>query len=439
MSGMPPDDGLELQPIDPDAMAEVFAPTCRVAVLSVHTSPLDAPGVGDAGGMNVYIREVAADMARRRVLSDVYTRRAAPDDHDVLPVDPGVRVFSVPAGPQRPVHKDLLPRLIGRFTDAVAGRATLDGPYDVLHAHYWLSGVAGAELKERWGIPLVVSFHTLARVKDVASTGERPEPVFRKRGEDRVIAAADRIIAPTSTERRQLIELYGADPARIHVTPPGVDLERFRPGDREAARTRFGLPEAPTIVFVGRLQPFKGTDVAVNALARLDRLVPDAQLVVAGGDSPSGKRGERVRLTLQARRLGVSERLRFLEPVPHDELPDLYRAADVVVVPSASESFGLVALEAQACGTPVVATDVGGLRLTVRDGETGYLVGREPGAFAAALSRVLADRATRERLGANAVRLARRFPWSRTADGILEAYASVMACPNVQRAAAGVR
>jgi D-inositol-3-phosphate glycosyltransferase len=386
--------------------------------------------------MNVYIREVAEEMSGRGVRSDIFTRRTDLDDPGVEEMAPGARVFTVAAGPPRPVHKDRLPRLVRRFAESIADV----GPYDVIHAHYWLSGVAGAFLKQLWGAPLVVSFHTLARVKDVSSTGDTPEPIFRKRGEARVIEAADRIIAPTETERGQLIELYGADPDRVYVVPPGVDLNRFAPGDEVAARRRFGFGDDPTVVFVGRLQPFKGTDIAVQALAHLQRMVPDARLVIVGGDSPRGSRGERMRLRLAARRLGVADRLRFLEPVPHRELPDLYRAADVVVVPSASESFGLVALEAAACGTPVVATAVGGLRLTVRDGETGYLVGeRDPAGFAAALSRVLADPSARRRLGGNAVRLAQRFPWSRTSDGILEAYASVMACPDVRRALAAVR
>lgn len=410
--------------------------SCRVAVLSVHTSPLEPPGSGDAGGMNVYIREVAAEMARRGVRSDIFSRRTDPDEPGVQEVAPGVRVFSARAGPVRPVHKDRLPRLVRRFAESIADI----GPYDVIHAHYWLSGVSGSYLKRLWDVPLVVSFHTLARVKDVASTGETPEPIFRKRGEARVIRAADRILAPTEIERGQLLDLYDADPSAIHVVPPGVDLERFTPGEAGAARRRFGFEDTPTIVFVGRLQPFKGTDLAVQALARLGRMVPDARLVIVGGDSPRGSFGERLRLRLAALRLGVADRIRFLEPVTHAELPDLYRAADVVVVPSASESFGLVALEAAACGTPVVATDVGGLRLTVRDGVTGYLVGtRDPSSFAAALSRVLADPSAAERLGANAVELARRFPWSRTTDGILEAYGSVMACPDVRRALAAAR
>ncbi len=408
-------------------------PSCRVAVLSVHTSPLELPGSGDAGGMNVYIREVAIEMARRGVRSDIFTRRTSPDEPDVQELVPGVRVFAVTAGPARPVHKDVLPRLIRRFTDAVDEIGQREGPYDAIHAHYWLSGVAGAHLKRRWAKPLIVSFHTLARVKDVASPGDPPEPLFRKRGEARVIRAADRIIAPTLTERDQLIEYYDADDTRIAVAPPGVDLEKFTPGDRAAAKRRFGFSDDPLVVFVGRLQPFKGTDIAVAAMTHLGRMVPDAQLAVVGGDSPRGSTGESIRLKLAARRLGVSDRLHFMDPVDHTELPELYRAADVVVVPSASESFGLVALEASACGTPVVATAVGGLRLIVRDGESGYLVSkRDATSFAAALSRVLADPGAQTRLGANAVRLAHRFPWSRTTDGILEAFAAVMACSDLR-------
>ncbi len=406
-------------------------PSCRVAVLSVHTSPMETAGAGDAGGMNVYIREVAKEMAKRGVRSDIFTRRADPDTPDVQELYEGVRVISIKAGPPRPVHKDVLPRLVRRFAEAVVPY----GPYDVIHAHYWLSGVAGTYLKEAWTTPLVVSFHTLARVKDVASPGDPPEPIFRKRGEVRVIREADRVIAPTDTERDQLIEYYDADPTRIFVAPPGVDLERFTPGDRAAAKRHFGFSDDPLVVFVGRLQAFKGTDIAVNAMRHLKRMVPDAQLAIAGGDSPRGAGGERMRLRLAARALGVAEQLRFMEPVGHTLLPELYRAADVVIVPSASESFGLVALEASACGTPVVATAVGGLRVIVRDGESGYLVERRDAKnFAAALSRVLADPGAQHRLGANAVRLAQRFPWTRTADGILEAFASVTACPDVKRA-----
>jgi D-inositol-3-phosphate glycosyltransferase len=429
------DPDLTPQPID-EAIARALQPSCRVAVLSLHTSPLEQPGAGDSGGMNIYIRKLAAELAQRNVCTDVFTRRTSPDEPEVQNVMPGVRVIAVQAGPPRAVHKERLPMLVRRFADAIAARP--DGPYDLVHAHYWLSGMAGGWLKRRWDVPLIVSFHTLARVKDASKTGEHPEPMFRKSGEDRVVRTADRIVAATDIERAQLLELYGADGGRVDVVPPGVDLDVFVPEGRTRSRERFGFGDAPTIVFVGRLQPLKGAHVALAAMARLKRMVPDARLVIAGGDSPRGRRGERMRLALAARRLRVVRRVEFIEPLPHDQLADLYRAADVVVIPSASESFGLVALEAAACGTPVVATAVGGLRRLVHDGHTGYLVARRsPGEFAAALSRVLADPATRERLGANAVRLARAFPWTRTADGLLRSYASVMACQGVQRALAG--
>lgn len=432
------DSGLTLQTIDPDTLAGAFRPSCRIAVLSLHTSPLEQPGKGDSGGMNVYIRKVALEMARRNVFSDIFTRRTSPDEPEVVEVVPGVRVFAIEAGPPRAVHKERLPRLVSRFVEAIFNRAAIDGPYDLVHAHYWLSGVAGTLLKQQWGVPLAVSFHTLARVKDAASPGEHPEPMFRKRGEDRVVRLADRIVAATEIERSQLIEYYDADPTKVVIVPPGVDLDVFSPEGRDAARRRFGFGDHPTAVFVGRLQPLKGAHVALGAMARLKRMVPDARLVVAGGDSPRGRRGELLRLTLAARRLGIVRRIRFMEPLPHEELAELYRAADVVVIPSASESFGLVALEAAACGTPVVATAVGGLRKLVHDGHTGYLVfRRDAPSFAAALSRVLADREARERMGANGVLLAGQFPWGRTATGLLEAYASVMACEGVRAALMG--
>ncbi|MEX2393875.1 MAG: glycosyltransferase, partial [Actinomycetota bacterium] len=247
--------------------------SCRVAVLSLHTSPLELPGSGDAGGMNVYIREVAIEMARRGVRSDIFTRRDDPDEPEVRELAPGVRVFSIKAGLARPVHKDLLPRLVKRFADEVADVVEGEAPYDAIHAHYWLSGVAGTHLKERWNVPLVVSFHTLARVKDVASPGDPPEPLFRKRGEERVIASADRIIAQTGIERDQLVDLYNADPSRLFVTPPGVDLNRFCPGDRAAAKRKFGFSDDPLVVFVGRLQRFKGTDIVVDMMVHLNRMV----------------------------------------------------------------------------------------------------------------------------------------------------------------------
>lgn len=427
------DSGLTLQPLDPEAMAEAFAPRCRVAVLSMHTSPMEQPGAGDSGGMNVYVRRVALEMAARRVSSDIFTRRTSPDEPEVTQLAPGVRVFRIPAGPARPVHKDRLKRLTGEFVDGVAERTALDGPYDLVHAHYWLSGLAGVGLADRWDVPLLASFHTLGRAKEAG--GGSTESVARKRSEDEIVRAADRLVAGSEPERTDLVRLYAADPERIEIVSPGVDLEVFRPEGRDEARRRFGFGDHPTVVFVGRLQPLKGPHVALAAMGRLARVVPDARLVIVGGESPRGTTGERVRLALAARNLGVARRVRFVDPLPHERLADLYRAADVVVIPSAAESFGLVALEAAACGTPVVATAVGGLRRLVRDGQSGYLVpNRDPEAFAEALSRVVSDPEARDRLGAQAVDLARGFPWSRTAEGLLRAYSAVMACPDIERA-----
>lgn len=409
--------------------------SCRVAVLSLHTSPLDQPGSGDSGGLNVFVRKVASQLALRGVHSDIYTRRTSPTEPDVVEIAPGVRILSVTAGPVRPVHKDRLPLLTTRFARAVAEMA--DAKYEAIHAHYWLSGVAGALLKEEWDVPLLVSFHTLARVKESSGSGEAPEGVFRKRGEDRVVEAADRIIASTDIERDQLIEHYGCRTDQVAVVPPGVDLDLFHAKRREESRRQFGFGETPTVVFVGRLQPLKGPHIAIGAIARLRKMVPDVALVIAGDESPKGTWGESVRLKLRARSLGVIRRTTFLEPLPHDELASLYRAADAVVIPSSSESFGLVALEAAACGTPVVATAVGGLRRLVQEGQTGFLVRRRTSrAFARALSRVLTDPGARARLGENGVAMAQRFPWSRTADGLLDAYASVFACEGLRRALA---
>lgn len=431
--GVTRDAELAPQEFDSQAVLDAVNPHCRVAVLSLHTSPVEQPGTGDSGGLNVYVRKVAEAMGRNGVLSDIYTRKTSPNDPEVRTLAPGVRVLAVPVGPARRLSKERLPHLAQDFAEEVARRALVEGPYDVVHAHYWLSGMAGGILSERWGVPLIASFHTLARVKELIGDTEPAEPPVRTEGETYVINAAARVIASTELERAQLTELYGAAPDRVAVVPPGIDLELFRPEGRDAARRRMGFGAEPTVVFVGRLQPLKGAHVALQTMARLRRMVPDARLVIAGDDSPRG-RGERARLRLTARRLGIGANVTFMDPLPHEELPTLYRAADALILPSASESFGLVALEASACETPVVASAVGGLRLIVRDGETGYLVpGRDPDGFAAALSRILADPRVRRRLGGNGVRLARRYPWSATARGLLEAYASVMACPGVRR------
>ncbi len=397
----------------------------RVAVLSVHSSPLAPPGVGDSGGMNVYVRALARELAARGVESDLYTRAASPDDPPVVEVEPGVRLLHLEAGPLHPVPKQTLPRHLCAFLCSLLRAGERYGPYDVLHSHYWLSGWVARRARERWGAPVVHSFHTLGRVKNATLVdGDQPEPPVRVAGEERVVATADRLVAPTPAEARQLVELYAASPAAVRIVPPGVDHARFRPGDRAAARAALGTRARFVIAFVGRIQPLKGADVAVRALAALaarqDAL--DVELLVVGGVSGNGG-GEPARLERLAREAGVGGRVRFLPPQPHERLAEVFRAADVVLVPSYSESFGLVALEAQACGTPVVAAQVGGLVHAIGDGTTGLLVpGHDPAAFASAVAGLLASPRRLAAMGAAAARFAGAHGWDRTAARMLDIY-----------------
>ena len=412
----------------------------RVAVLSVHTSPLEQPGTGDAGGMNVYVVETSKRLADLGVEVEVFTRATSSDLPPVVELAPGVTVRHVIAGPFEGMSKEDLPAQLCALTSGVLRAEAMHEPgwYDVVHSHYWLSGQVGWLATERWGVPLVHTAHTLAKVKNLAlAEGDDPEPLRRVVGEQQVIEAADRLVANTADEARQLVELYDADVERVVTVAPGVDLEHFRPGEASGARTRLGVPpDAVLLLFVGRIQPLKAPDVLLHAAARmLERADADGpafggrslrdRLVVAVVGGPSGT-GLAHPTALQdlAHRLGIADLVRFETPQgghgSSDRLRDWYVAADAVAVPSHNESFGLVALEAQACGTPVVATDVGGLRTTVRDGVSGLLVpGHGADAWAAALSRAVDDRA---RLGAGAVRHASGFSWSRTADGLLATY-----------------
>jgi D-inositol-3-phosphate glycosyltransferase len=404
----------------------------RVAILSVHTCPLDQPGIGDAGGMNVYVRSVARRLAGMGIRVDLFTRKAGPDQ-GMVEIDPGVRVVHLEAGPPRPVEKEELPRHLCEFVCALlrfgaeeSERLGLDGPaYDVIHSHYWLSGSVGRHARERWSVPLVHSFHTLGRVKDrTRGNGDEPEPAARIAGEERVAQTADVLLAPTPEEASDLVHAYGARPERVRVVAPGVDSAVFTPGDRAAARRALGLGEGAVVLFVGRLQPLKRPDLAVRTLAEVAARWPalDPMLMLVGG--PSGRGGMAPEdLRHLASSLGLAERVRVVPPVPHDDLPALYQAADAVIVPSRTESFGLVALEAASCGVPVVATDVGGLRTTVRDGVTGLLVpSGEASAFADALGRILTDPSLRDAMGVAGRRLARRFDWRQAAAGLLAVY-----------------
>jgi len=406
----------------------------RIATISVHTSPLEQPGTGDAGGLNVYVVEVAKRMAARGVEVDIFTRAVTRDAPPVAELVPGVLVRHVPAGPFEDLDKSDLPAQLCHFTFEVlrTEAAYAPGRYDLVHGHYWLSGHVGAVAKERWGVPLVQSMHTLGRVKNAAlAHGDAAEPARRLRGEADVVAAADRLVANTDEEARQLAGLYGADPAKIWTVNPGVDLSVFRPGPAEQARRRLGLPaDGHVIVFAGRVQPLKAPDVALRAAAVLVRdnpaLARSLTVAFIGGPSGTG-RADPDQLTELANALGIAGLVRLEPPCPQAELADWYRAATVVMVPSYSESFGLVAVEAQACGTPVIAASVGGLRTAVQDGVSGILVsGHDPASYAQALGVLFASPGLRDRLARGAVEHASRFGWGVTVVRLLTVYAGAI-------------
>jgi D-inositol-3-phosphate glycosyltransferase len=406
----------------------------RIATVSVHTSPLEQPGTGDAGGLNVYVVEVAKRLAARGVEVDIFTRAVSRDLPPVAELAPGVLVRHLAAGPFEDLDKADLPGQLCHFTFEVlrAEAAYLPGRYDLVHGHYWLSGQVGAVAKERWGVPFVQSMHTLGRVKNAAlAADDAAEPAVRLRGEAEVIAAADRLVANTDEEARQLIGLYDAEPGKVAVINPGVDLTVFRPGSQREARQRLGLAQdGVVLVFAGRVQPLKAPDIVLRAAAQMIRddpaLADRLTLAFVGGPSGTG-RADPDRLTGLAATLGIGGTVRLEPPCPQPELADWYRAASVVMVPSYSESFGLVAVEAQACGTPVVAASVGGLRTAVRDGFSGVLVdSHDPARYARAVRDLIAEPAALARLSRGARQHASRFGWSETVDGLLHMYGAVM-------------
>jgi len=434
------------------ALPSTSARAPRIAMLSVHTSPLAQPGIGDAGGMNVYITELACALAQLGAQVDIFTRRTAPEQPDCVQLAEGVLVRHITAGPFEGLKKDDLPGQVCYFSQALwrsADRGPDSGaPYDLVHSHYWLSGQAGSLLAERWDIPLVHSMHTMGRVKNAhLAPADKPEPLGRIIGEEQVVAESDALIANTEFEAQELAEYYDADPAKVHVIAPGVDLETFTAHapdglSRDQERALLGLrPDEDVIVFAGRIQPLKGPDVLVDALGLLSRRSGEQQifddspaghshsrfptLIVLGG--ASGRKQALAELKERVTRQGINAHVRFVPPASRADLARWFRVADLVAMPSRSESFGLVALEAQACGTPVVASKAGGLKFAVKHMESGILVpDHRPSSWADALSRLLGDTELRGRLAANARAAAAIFTWQNTAKATLEVYDGAM-------------
>ena len=402
----------------------------HIATLMVHTSPLDQAGMGDAGGMNVYVVETAKKMAQAGVAVDIFTRANHPDLPESVEIAEGVNVKHLVAGPFEGLSKEELPSQLGALTSSFMSyqKKLPNDYYSLLHSHYWISVQLGWMVSERTGIPLIHTMHTTAKVKNLnLAEGERPEPQTRAIGEEQVVAASTGLIANTDAEAASLVSLYDACPDNVFVVAPGVDLQSFSPGEgKAAARVKLNIaPDAIMITFVGRIQPHKGPDVLLKAAAEMVSHSPylRAKLAVVIMGGASGSVNELEKLKTLAKFLKIEDVTHFVDPVSRTVLPDWYRASDLVCVPSYSESFGLVALEAQACGTPVVATAIGGLRTAVSDGISGSLVdGHDPKAWSAVISRLLAEPQRRLLLSMGAVEHASHFGWENTARKTLDVY-----------------
>jgi D-inositol-3-phosphate glycosyltransferase len=402
----------------------------RVAVLSVHTCPLAALGGKETGGMNVYVRETARELARMGVAVDVFTRSQNPGIPRVAELGEGARVIHLPVGPQAPIAREAIHPYLPEFVEGVDKHRWDEGiDYDVLHGHYWLSGVAGLQLRERWGVPLVQMFHTLGKLKNSVAQGPAEmEPAIRIAEEARIVGSADRIVAANVVERAHLVWYYGASAERIAVIPCGVDTELFQPMGQAAAKDLLELPPDPMLLYVGRLQPIKGLETLLDAMARLGG---PARLYIVGGDADEPENdhtawGHAGRLRARVRGLGLEERVRFLGAQPQRRLRLFYAAAEATVMPSYYESFGMVALEAMACGSPVVGSRVGGLQTTIKDGVTGYLVPEgDPAALSERLEVLLHDPAERARLGREASRWAADHRWPCVAEAVCRLYSEL--------------
>ncbi|MEP7199480.1 MAG: glycosyltransferase [Chloroflexota bacterium] len=408
----------------------------RIAMLSVHTCPLAVLGGKSTGGMNVYVRELSRELGRRGYGVDIFTRCENANIAPIIEMTPNVRVVHICAGPTEHQAKRQLYPYLPEFADEVLRFAAAEAvEYDVIHSHYWLSGWVARELAQVWEAPIIQMFHTLGAMKNrVARSDEPREDERRIHTEREIIRFADRIIAATDLDQEQMVSLYDADPHKMKIIPCGVDLTRFRPTDKQRARQAIGLEsDVKTVLFVGRMEPLKGIDDLLRAIARIlrDHNMPcnRLSLILIGGsaeDNPDNISSEMARLMRMRDALGLQEMVTFLGAQGQDVLPLYYSAADVVVMPSHYESFGMVALEAMACGTPVVASDVGGLSYTVEDGVTGFLVpDRNPAALADRICDILNDELFRDQLGRQALQVAQQYSWQHVTDCIVDVYRAV--------------
>ncbi len=406
----------------------------RVAVLSVHTSPLDQPGTGDAGGLNVYVVETAKRLAKRGTLVDIFTRRTASTPDHQVELFPGVNVKHVTAGPFEGLNKNSLPAQLCALTAGVLREEAFkpEGWYDLIHSHYWLSGQVGWVASERWNVPLVHTMHTMARVKNLSlAEGDSPEPKEREIGEQQVVNAAQKLIANTEQEAQELINLYGANPNQVSVIHPGVDLETFYPADQVEARSALGIkPDAFVLTFVGRVQPLKAPDLLLLAVSEMLKIKPELatklQILICGGLSGSGF-DKPTQLIDLAKSLNLAKITKFLTPMSRQNLAKVYQASNLVAVPSYSESFGLVAVEAQATGVPVIAAEVGGLKTVVNHQESGVLVkGHDPKIWADELIKLLTNHELLKKLSQGAVDKAKAFSWDKTVDELLNTYQTAL-------------